>query len=68
MHHATRGTLIRRRLLEKKLRVGTGRLREKQLLLEKVLLVASLERARAGQGRLTLAKGRLRHGTTSDRS
>ena len=36
MHHATRGTLIRRRLLEKKLRVGTGRLREKKLLLEKL--------------------------------
>ena len=34
----------------------------------KVLLVAGLETTRAGQGRLTLAKGRLRHGTTSDRS
>ena len=34
-HHASRGTLIRRRLLEKKLRVGTGRLREEKLLLEK---------------------------------
>ena len=68
MHHATRGTLIRRRLLEKKLRVGTGRLREKKLLLEKVLLVAGLERARAGQGQLTLAKCWLHHGTTKDRS